>query len=183
MATTLSKKLPDMPKGNWKTWLAFSPKTTSTKEKKEKEVKPKKELKRTPLKPSTKPIKKTPLAKVGARKKARISEYGTESDFFFLCWEDAGWLEKEVICSCGCGEPVRQPFVYDEEKEKWKLVKPQCFAHKLSKWLYEKFRYLKQNIGIVATIKCHHKQDKDLESQEKRNELEKEFDLLLKELA
>jgi hypothetical protein len=73
--------------------------------------------------------------------------------------------------------------MYDPEKEKWKLVKPQCFAHKLSKGLYEKFRYLKQNIGIVATIKCHGKQDKDLESQEVRNDLEKEFDLLLKELA
>lgn len=64
-----------------------------------------------------------------------------------------------------------------------KLVKPQCFAHKLSKGLYEKFRYLKPNIGVVCSIKCHHTQDKRLESPEVRNELEKEFDLLLKELT
>lgn len=180
--TAFPKKLPDMPKGNWKAWLAFSPKI-ATKEKKEKETKPVKELKRTPLKPSTKPIKKTPLAKVGARKKARISEYGTESDFFFKVWEFAGWLEKAVICTCGCKQVIKDPFIQDEESGKWKLVKPQCFAHKLAKWLYPRFRYLRQNIGLVATFKCHSTQDKQLESPEVRNELEKEFDLLLKELT
>jgi len=175
MATTLSKKLPDMPKGNWKAWLAFSPKTTSTKEKKEKEVKPKKELKRTPLKPSTKPIKKTPLAKVGARKKARISEYGTESDFMVRVWKErveCGNLWCEV-----CGEEVKTPVLNE------KLVKPQCFAHKLSKGMYEKFRYLKQNIAVVCSIKCHHSLDETLNDQSVRNDLEKEFDLLLKEIA
>lgn len=168
------KKLPDMPKGNWKAWLAFSPKIAA-KEKKEKETKPQKELKRTPLKPSTKPIKKTPLAKVGARKKARISEYGTESAFFARIWNER--VEHGMIWCDECKhEEVRTP-VLDS-----KLIRPECFAHKLSKWLYEKFRYLKQNIGVVCSVKCHHAQDKRLEAQEVRNELEKEFDLLLKNL-
>ncbi len=48
--------------------------------------------------------------------------------------------------------------------------------------MYQKFRYLKQNIGIVATFDCHNRQDKSLEDQEKRNELEIEFDLLLKNI-
>lgn len=139
-------------------------------------MKPKKELKRTPLKTSTKPIKKTPLKQIGERKKRRISEYGTESDFFVRIWNER--VEAGMIWCDECKENEVKTPVLDG-----KLVKPQCFAHKLSKGLYDKFRYLKPNIGVVCSIKCHHAQDKRLESQEVRNDLEKEFDLLLKEIS
>lgn len=60
---TFPKKQPDMPKAGWKdSFDAF--KLKDNREKKVKEKKPKKELKKTPLKPSTKPLKRTPLKKV-----------------------------------------------------------------------------------------------------------------------
>jgi len=127
------------------------------------------------LKPSTKPIKKTPLKQIGERKKRRISEYGTESDFMVRVWKER--VECGNIWCEVCGEEVRTPVLND------KLVKPQCFAHKLSKGMYEKFRYLKQNIAVVCSIKCHHSIDETLNDQSVRNDLEKEYDLLLKELA
>lgn len=127
------------------------------------------------MKPSTKPIKKTPLKQIGERKKRRISEYGTESDFMVRVWKER--VECGNIWCEVCGEEVRTPVLND------KLVKPQCFAHKLSKGMYEKFRYLKQNIAVVCSIKCHHSIDETLNDQSVRNDLEKEYDLLLKELA
>lgn len=179
--TAFPKKLPDMPKGNWKAWLKFSP-TIAAKEKKEKEVKTPKPLKRTPLKPSTTPIRKTPLAKVGARKKARISAHGAESAFYLNIWIAAGGMQEKIFCACGCWEQVKDPFIWNEEKEEWKLVKPQCFAHILAKGLYEKFRYLACNIDFVATIKCHHKNDEKYTDLVVRKELENKFDLIIKDL-
>lgn len=58
-----SKRIPDMPKAGWKkSFDKFA--TIDKREKPVKEKKPRKELKRTPLKPSTKPLKRTPLKKV-----------------------------------------------------------------------------------------------------------------------
>jgi hypothetical protein len=173
--------LPAMPKWNWKSALKFGVQssekkkpTTTQKDNKNlvatHQVKPRKEIKRTPLK------------KVWARKKKRIAEYGTESDFFFKVWEEAGWLDSPVICSCGCTELVKHPFVQDAETGKWKLVKPQCFAHILSKGMYEKFRYLRENIGIVATSDCHKRQDERYNDRVVRNHKEAKFDLILKNL-
>lgn len=85
-------------------------------------------------------------------------------------------LEKHNIWCEVCGEEVKTPVLNE------KLVKPQCFAHKLSKGMYEKFRYLKQNIAVVCSIKCHHSLDETLNDQSVRNDLEKEYDLLLKEI-
>lgn len=87
-----------------------------------------------------------------------------------------------MTCSCGCKKPVKEPFVWVPEKEKWKLVKPQCFSHILAKSLYERFRYLKENIAIVATFKCHDRSDKKYVDQVVRNKKEKELDLILKNL-
>jgi hypothetical protein len=168
MATTLSKKLPDMPKGNWKAGLKFSPKI-ATKEKAPKVEKPKKEIKKTPIKPSQKPIKKTPIKKVGARKKKRISEYGTESAFFARIWEKrvkAG----DIWCDI-CGEEVKSPVLGG------KLIRPECFAHKLAKGMYPNndIRYLEENIGVVCSAECHHKQDEMYNDLEVRNNMEREF--------
>lgn len=59
-----SKRIPDMPKNSdWKKGFdKFA--IVDKREKPVKEKKPKKELKKTPLKPSTKPLKRTPLKKV-----------------------------------------------------------------------------------------------------------------------
>lgn len=170
-------KMAPMPSKWWKRELPGSH-IASMPWKAPKEKKPPKPLKRTPLPPPTKPI-----AKIGKRKKERISLYGTESDFFFCVWEYNGWLVKDIICSCWCKKKVVKPFIQDEKTGKWKLVKPQCFSHKLSKGLYERFRYLKENISIVATKECHDRKDKELIDQVKRNELEAELDMILNGLS
>jgi hypothetical protein len=178
----MSKKIPDMPKNSdWKKWFnKFG--IIDNREKPVKEKKPKKELKKTPLKPSTKPLKRTPLKQVGARKKARISEHGTESIFFLNTWIAAGGMKEKIYCACGCWKEVKDPFIWNEEKQEWKLVKPQCFAHILPKGLYEKFRYLASNIDFVATIKCHHKNDEKYTDLVVRKELEQKFDTIISSL-
>lgn len=162
-----------MPKSDWKKDFG-KVKIVDNREKPQKVVKQKKEPKKTPLKKPTKPIKQ-----IGERKKRRISEYGTESDHFRRVWE-ARVEHGDIWCEV-CGEEVREPFVQNSETGKWNIVKPQCFAHKLAKGMYEKFRYLEQNIGLVCSIKCHNEQDKLLNDPMIRKNMEDEFDLLLTE--
>lgn len=90
-------------------------------------------------------------------------------------WLSVGGEEQAVICACGCGKEVKDTFVFDEKTQKPKLVKPQCFAHILPKGMYPKFRYLLQNIDVVATIDCHHENDKKYTDLELRAVKEKQF--------
>lgn len=175
---TFPKKLPDMPKAGWKdSFDAF--KLKDNREKKVSEKKPPKEIKKTPIKPSQKPIKRTPIKKIGARTKKRESESGKESDMYLRKWEAVGGLKGAVFCACGCKKTVDQPFIWDTEKEKYRLIKPQCFAHILAKGMYPKLRYLLENIAVVANTKCHKKIDEQWNDLEKRRIKEQELLQLL----
>lgn len=63
-----------------------------------------------------------------------------------------------------------------------KLVKPQCFAHILAKGMYEKFRYLPENIAIVCSTTCHHSIDEQYTDGGVRKELEDKFDTLISQV-
>ena len=153
-----------MPSSDWKKkeWLII---VTSDKKKEEKKnnvlskkvltkpsEKPKKvqkPLKRTPLKRPTKPI-----TQIGKRTKERIKENGTESAFFIkvaLERTDAnGYLWCEV-----CGVEVKWAVI------DWKLIRPECFSHNLSKGRYPAFRYKSKNIRVVCGCGCHELNDKN----------------------
>jgi hypothetical protein len=76
------KVTPAMPKGNWKSSLAFSP--TSTVKLPPKELKPRggTEKPQKTLKP------KKPIAKISEKKKKRIKEQGSEVDLFKKIWSE-----------------------------------------------------------------------------------------------
>lgn len=91
------KKYPDMPKGNWKASLPFSPTSTiklspndkklvKTQEKGVKTAKPKK-----------------PIAKISEKKKKRIKEQGSETELFKQIWN-----ERPHQCE-KCGYVLREP--------------------------------------------------------------------------
>ena len=161
---------------NWKAWLAFwkvwampakgwkkefnqfpihtmekkqPQKKIKVVESDEPEEKPKvrKELKRTPLKRSTVPLRKTPLAPIGKKKKERLKNEWSEVDVFLEKWNTS-----ERICEV-CWKEVKNAFM------NWRLVKPQCFPHKLSKWRYPEYRYNIKNISICCSIACHSELD------------------------
>lgn len=174
------KKQAEMPKGNWKAWLAFSPKT-STPEKKKPEKpqkespppKPKKELKRTPLKPPKKPI-----AKIGKKRKERILSDWSETDMNRDIWNTRPhWCEQ-------CGEVIegaKEPFRWTENakgEKVQKLIRPECFAHKLAKGMYPKHRLNPENIALVCSRDCHHLIDQEYSNLEIRRLLDEELSLI-----
>lgn len=162
------KKLPDMPKAGWKKdFDAFQLKdnrkanappkekkpVSKKPEKKESLDKPKKvpkPLKRTPLKPRTKPI-----AQIGKKRKERIENEGSEVDVFLDIWNTRPhWCEH-------CGEIIKkakEPFRWIENakgENVQKLIRPECFAHKLAKGLYPAHRLKPDNIALVCSRDCH----------------------------
>jgi hypothetical protein len=76
------KVTPAMPKGNWKSSLAFSP--TSTVKIPLKELKHYSEDK----KPDKTPKPKKPIAKISEKKKKRIKDHGSEVDLFKKIWSN-----------------------------------------------------------------------------------------------
>lgn len=60
-----------------------------------------------------------------------------------------------------------------------KLVKPQCFAHILAKWMYPSFRLLKDNLQLVCSIDCHSRCDEMHLDLWVRRELEEKFNKIL----
>lgn len=198
----LSKKLPDMPKWNWKAWLAFSPRTsTPEKPKKEKatappnkvnkkvktvdilppdvnkkiafpkptpkEKKKPKPLKKTPLKPPTKPI-----SKIGKKRKDRILNEWSETDMNREIWNTRPqWCEQ-----CGC--EVKNAFMWTENwkgEKVQKLIRPECFAHKLAKGMYPQHRLNPDNIALVCSTDCHHLIDEEWSNLEMRRLLDEEL--------
>ena len=125
------KKLPDMPKWNWKAQLPFSP--TLTTKLPPKELKPRGELKK-PVK-TAKP--KKPIAKISEKKKKRIKEQGSETDLFKKIWN-----ERPHQCE-KCGYVLKEP-------------KPHNFDHKISKSRWEEYRLDPTNIQIFC-FSCHYK--------------------------
>jgi len=84
-----------------------------------------------------KPIKVgKPIAQVGKRTKERIKLYGTETEL-----HDKVWESQEHNCQI-CWK-------YIQERMPW------CFAHRLSKGQYKKYRYMPENISLVCSPQCH----------------------------
>lgn len=104
-------------------------------------------LRKTPLKRSQKPLKRTPLAPIWKKKKERLKNEWSEVDVFLDVWNT-----REHICEV-CWKEVKHAFM------NWRLVKPQCFPHKLSKWRYPEYRYNIKNISICCSIACHNELD------------------------
>lgn len=152
-------KVAPMPQKNWKKdFDQFAVKTMEKKQphkkiqnenesQKEEKKAERKELKRTPLKRSTVPLRKTPLAPIGKKKKERLKNEWSEVDVFLEKWNTS-----ERICEV-CWKEVTNAFM------NWRLVKPQCFPHKLSKWRYPEYRYNIKNISICCSIACHSELD------------------------
>lgn len=186
---------------NWKSWLAFSKvapmpaknwkkdfdqfavkpmekkpkpsKTTQNTSKNddgdvsESSVRKSTPLRRTPLKRSQKPLKKTPLAPIWKKKKERLKNEWSEVDVFREKWETS-----DKMCEV-CSREVKHAFMNG------KLVKPQCFAHILAKWMYPRFRLLKENLQLVCSIDCHSRCDEMHLDLWVRRELEEKFNLII----
>lgn len=203
MTIAFPKKLPDMPKAGWKDWFdKFKIATTAKKEKatappkgpskkKEKpipldkppekslqafpkpppkEKKKPKPLKRTPLKPPTKPI-----AQIGKKRRERIDNGWSETDMNREIWNtrphccEQCWLVMEKAL---------EPFIWidDAKGEKvQKLVRPECFAHKLAKKMYPKHRLDPRNITLVCSRDCHKLVDLEWSDLEWRRKLDEEL--------
>lgn len=201
MTIAFPKKLPDMPKGNWKAGLKFAPRTsTPEKPKKEKTTAPPKKkkmddlllevdtspplkfakptktpkkapkpLKRTPLPPPTKPI-----AQMGKKRKDRILNDGSETDMNLKIWNTRPqWCEQ-----CGC--EVKNAFMWTETpkgEKVQKLIRPECFAHKLAKGMYPQHRLNPDNIALVCSFDCHALIDVEWSNLEMRRLLDEELTL------
>lgn len=133
------------------------------------------QLRRTPLKRSQKPLKKTPLAPIWKKKKERLKNEWSEVDVFLERWETGDqcceiclrmWKSREESL-------VKKAFING------KLIKPQCFPHILSKWLYPRFRMLVENIWLVCWIEHHDEFDILHRDQEVRNWIEQKLDIIL----
>lgn len=191
---------------NWKAWLAFwkvapmpqkgwkkefnqfpiqtmekkqPQKKIKTVESDEPEEKPKvrKELKRTPLKRSAVPLRKTPLAPIGKKKKERLKNEWSEVDVF-----QERWLTGDQCCEI-CLLQGKKP---EDAKVKnafmnGKLIKPQCFPHRLAKWLFPQFRLLLENIWLVCWIGHHTEFDLLHLEPAVRNALEEKFNLIIQQ--
>lgn len=172
-------KVAPMPPKNWKKdFDQFAVKTMEKKQphkkiqnenesQKEEKKAERKELKRTPLKRSTVPLRKTPLAPIGKKKKERLKNQWSEVDVFRDIWN-----ERPHFCEI-CWIEVKNAFMNE------RLVKPQCFAHILAKWMYPKFRMMKENIMQVCSINCHTQCDEMHLDLWVRKELEEKFDFIL----
>lgn len=204
MTIAFPKKLPDMPKWNWKSGLPFAPRTsTPDKPKKEKatappkpskkpekkppldkptsksslafpkpipkEKKTPKPLKRTPLPPPTKPI-----AQMGKKRKERILTDWSETDMNRNIWNTRPqWCEQ-----CGC--EVKNAFMWTENgkgEKVQKLIRPECFAHKLAKGMYPQHRLNPENIALVCSFDCHALIDQEWSNLEMRRLLDEELTL------
>lgn len=149
------KKLPDLPKWDWKKNLRF---WVVNSEKVVKEV----------HKMKVKPWK--PIPKISEKKKKRMKEEWTEVQVFREVWETT-----PHICQ-HCKKPVNNAFIWE------RLIKPQCFPHKLPKSMFPKCRLIPQNIWLVCSIECHREFDKDWKDLEKRRLFEQELLLLWNEM-
>ena len=92
-------------------------------------------------KPEKIPKVPKPIAPIGKRTKERIAKFGTETALHDTIWDS----RSHRCCMCTRDIPERSPI---------------CFAHKLSKGMYEKYRYMEANIGLVCSIDCHAAMDK-----------------------
>ena len=115
-----------------------------------KEKKKPKPLKRSPLPPPTKP-----LAQMGKKRKERILTEGSETDMNREIWNTRPhWCEQ-------CGviiEKALEPFRWIENakgERVQKLIRPECFAHKLAKGMYPQHRLKPDNIALVCSRACH----------------------------
>lgn len=208
MTIAFPKKLPDMPKWNWKAGLKFAPRTsTPEKPKKEKATAPPKPSKKPEKKPpldkppeksslafpkpipkekkKPKPLKKTPLpppkkriAQIGKKRRERIDSGGSETEVFKTIWNNRPhWCEQ-------CGVIIDKalvPFIWSEDpatKEKvQKLIRPECFAHKLAKGMYPQHRLNPENIALVCSFDCHALIDQEWSNLEMRRLLDEELTL------
>lgn len=64
------KKMPDMPKWNWKSWLMFSPNIS------------------TPDKKKSEPKKQKPISKVSKKKISRMENEWKETEIFDIVWDE-----------------------------------------------------------------------------------------------
>lgn len=108
-----------------------------------------------------------PIALIGKRKKERLKNEGSEVDTFRIVWEETPHICQE------CWKPVHNAFIND------KLIKPQCFPHKLPKSMFPKLRLIPKNIWLVCSIDCHHNFDKKWKDLEVRRNFEQELLLIL----
>ena len=83
------------------------------------------------------------ISPIGKRTKERISLHGSES---YL--HDSVWNIKEHRCE------VCKKYIHNNERS------PICFAHRLWKGMYKKYRYMEENIALVCSVHCHHELDK-----------------------
>ena len=153
-------QLPPMPKWNWKSELAFWMKSS--------EKKQPKPIKRTHLPHPTKLI-----AKMGKKRIERIKNEWSETDMNRKIWnERPHFCEQCWIIIEWAQEPFR--WIIDSKWEKvQKLIRPECFAHVLAKWMYPKHRLNPKNIKMVCGKVCHGIIDKIYSDISKRNEFEK----------
>lgn len=205
MTIAFPKKLPDMPKGNWKAWLKFAPRTSTTdKPKKEKTTAPPKVSKKPEKKPTLdkppeksnlafpkpppkekkkpKPLKRIPLppptkpiAQIWKKKRERIDNGWSETDVFKKIWNS------RLHCCQKCWvvmEWALEAFrwIQDAKSEKvQKLIRPECFAHLLAKKMYPKHRLDPRNIRLVCSTDCHKLTDEEYNDLEKRRLLDEEL--------
>ena len=137
------EKTPPLDKPPEKSSLAF-PKPPP------KEKKKPKPLKRTPLKPPTKPN-----AQIWKKRRERIDSGGSETDMNREIWNtrphacEQCWVVMEWAL-----EPFK--WIEDAKGEKvQKLIRPECFAHKLAKKMYPQHRLDPRNIEMVCSRECH----------------------------
>lgn len=93
-----------------------------------------------------KPLKRTPVRKVGKKKTTRIKEWGSEVALFHAIWQsraDKAGLNWCEVCGCVIDSP-----------------KTWSFAHRLSKGRYPEYRLYEKNIALVCSIDCHHELDR-----------------------
>ena len=107
------------------------------------------------------------LNKIWKRTRERISLHGSEWTIHDKVWDTR--LHNCEIC---------WTFISDDNKA------PHCFAHRLWKGMYKKYRYMEENIALVCSIWCHYKLDelyqgKTLEHISLRNNLKLQLDYLL----
>jgi hypothetical protein len=94
------------------------------------------------------------------------------------------WNTRPQWCEqCGVNiDKALVPFIWSEDpatKEKvQKLIRPECFAHKLAKGLYPKHRLNPDNIALVCSKDCHHLIDEEYRPLEVRRLLDEELSLI-----
>lgn len=108
-----------------------------------------------------------PIAKIWRNKRERLKREGSEVDVFRIVWDNNPHVCQE------CWKPVHNAFIND------RLIKPQCFPHRLPKSMFPKLRLLPENIWLVCGIPCHNEYDKKWRDLEIRRNFEQELLLIL----